>query len=208
MRGALAFALWLSLPASAAVSSALASKSVRQIKSSIVKLARGTQNGLTADVATAAQIVALSRLLEEANPTPNLATSDLVDGKWSLVYTSTSGGSAGKLGPFVGRVEQHFDISNGGYSNFVHLGPAGLDMVTGELKAAWNVLGDSDWRVNFMSISFSLFGLPIVQDKPLNQSGTWRLVFMDDDFRVLWASGGGKQANLYILARNGATFES
>jgi streptogramin lyase len=105
-----------------------------RIKRSIVQLARGTQNGLAADAATAAQIGALSKLLEEQNLTTPLATSDKIDGKWQLVYTSTKGGSAGKIGPFVGRVEQHFDLARGSYSNFVHLGPAGLDLVTGELK--------------------------------------------------------------------------
>lgn len=188
-----------------AVASATA---VRPLKHSIVKLAAGTQNGLRADASTAAQVAALAKLLEEANPTKNLATSDLVDGKWTLVYTSTTGGSAGKVGPFVGRVEQHFDLNSGSYKNFVYIGPSFVDLVTGELKATWDVLGDALWRVNFKSISFSVLGLPIVKDKPLSQSGTWRLVYTDEDFRILWAAGGNKPENIYILARNGVRFDS
>lgn len=129
MRPAALVVLTLGLHTTAAVSA-----KTRPIKRSIVQLARGTQNGLAADAATAAQIGALSKLLEEANPTKPLATSDKIDGKWQLVYTSTKGGSAGKIGPFVGRVEQHFNLAQGRYSNFVHLGPAGINLVTGELK--------------------------------------------------------------------------
>jgi lipocalin len=75
------------------------------------------------------------------------------------------------------------------------------------LQAAWDVLGDSLWRVNFKSISFSLLGLPLVVDRPLTQSGNWRLVYTDEDFRVLFAAGGNKPENLYILARCDTTFD-
>lgn len=75
------------------------------------------------------------------------------------------------------------------------------------MQAAWEVLGDSLWRVNFKSISFSLLGLPLVVDRPLSQSGNWRLVYTDDCFRVLYAAGGGKPENLYVLARCGASFD-
>lgn len=196
----------IALPSHAAA----AAGGARALKHSIVKLAAGTNNGLSADASTAAQVVALSRLLERQNPTRKLATSPLVDGKWTLVYTSTTGGSAGKIGPFVGRVEQHFDLQSGRYSNFVLLGPElfGSSLLTGELKAAWEVLESARWRVDFKSISFSLLGLPVVKDKPLSASGTWRLSYIDDDFRVLWAAGGNKPENIYILARKGAGFAS
>jgi hypothetical protein len=32
-------------------------------------------------------------------------------GKWRLVYTTTSGSSGGKLGPFVGSVTQDVDVA-------------------------------------------------------------------------------------------------
>ncbi|KAG8462320.1 hypothetical protein KFE25_012140 [Diacronema lutheri] len=198
---------WACVLAALPAGRAAAPAAARPLKSSIVRLAAGTQNGLTADVSTAAQIQALAKLLEELNPTAHLATSELVDGQWQLVYTSTSGGSAGKIGPFVGRVEQHFDLRQGRYKNFVHLGPQAIDLVTGELQATWDVLGDALWRVNFKSISFFLLGLPIVKDKPLSQCGTWRLVYTDDDFRILWAQGGTKPENIYVLKRTGASFD-
>jgi lipocalin len=52
-----------------------------------------------------------------------------------------------------------------------------------------------------------LLGLPLVVDRPLTQSGNWRLVYTDEDFRVLFAAGGNKPENLYILARCDTTFD-
>lgn len=172
-----------------------AAASVRPLKDSILRLARGTQNGLAADDSTRAQIDALAKQLEEQNPTPDLARSPLINGPWRLVFTTTTGGSAGKLGPFVGDVEQHFDLEEGGYTNFVKLGP-----VEGALEADWNVVDDSTWQVNFQSIRFSLFNVPLVQRK-LNARGTWFLKYLDEDWRILYAQGGSKPANIYILER-------
>lgn len=177
--------------------------SVVPIKRSIIKLARGTDNGVTADPGTAAQIVALTHLLEEQNPTPDVSESPLVAGCWELVYTDTSSSSAGRLGPFVGRVQQRFDDfpPTRAYSNLVLLGPGDADLVKGELKATWDVEDTSTWKVTFQSISFSVLGLPLVKDKPLSQVGIWRHTYMDEDFRVLYAQSGIKPASIYVLAR-------
>ena len=39
-----------------------------------------------------------------------------------MVFTTNDGSSAGKVGPFVGKVEQAIDLSSKEYTNFVKLG--------------------------------------------------------------------------------------
>lgn len=61
---------------------------------------------------------------------------------WNLVYTTTPGASGGKLGPFVGEVQQEVDIAQGLYINYVRLGP-----LTGVLEATWEVVNQKQWKV-------------------------------------------------------------
>lgn len=63
-------------------------------------------------------------------------------GTWNLVYTTTAGASGGKLGPFVGEVQQEVDIAEGLYINYVRVGP-----LTGELEATWEVVNKNQWKV-------------------------------------------------------------
>lgn len=42
-----------------------------------------------------------------------IARSNGVDGTWRLLFTTTKGGSSGKLGPFVGEVLQKIDTGSG-----------------------------------------------------------------------------------------------
>mmetsp|Transcript_20560 Transcript_20560/g.55388 ORF Transcript_20560/g.55388 Transcript_20560/m.55388 type:complete len:211 (+) Transcript_20560:226-858(+) len=194
-------------------SAAAVSSTVHPLKRSIVRLSRGTSNGLYADDSAAAQIGALAQLLAEENPTKDIASTPIINGEWELVYTSTKGGSAGKLGPVVGRVEQHFDLDAGEYVNWVKVGPGDAGLVTGKLRATWEAVEDDLWEVTFQSISFKALGLPIVTDKPLSAKGVWRLAYIDDDFRVLYAAGTSYKPdaprrlaeNIYILARKGTT---
>lgn len=60
------------------------------------------------------------------------------------MYTTTAGASGGKLGPFVGEVQQEVDIAEGLYVNYVRVGP-----LTGELEATWEVVNKSQWKVIF-----------------------------------------------------------
>lgn len=68
-------------------------------------------------------------------------------GTWNLVYTTTVGASGGKLGPFVGEVQQVVDIAAGLYINYVRLGP-----LTGELEATWEVVNKNQWKVTELPI--------------------------------------------------------
>lgn len=132
--------------------------------------------------------------LEDANVTKDLATSDLLNGSWKLVYSSNGGSSAGKLGPFVGEVEQLIrlntgtdadaDAGNDDYINYVRLGNGAVE---GALTATWDVLSDEKWEVKFETLKFKVLGVTLVE-KDLNARGIWRMTYLDEDFRILYAA--------------------
>lgn len=116
-----------------------------------------------------------------------------------VVFTTNDGSSAGKLGPFVGKVRQDIVLSEKKYTNYVFLGP-----VTGALTATWENLDDKKWKVIFIDIVLTLFGVPLIKKQfPADQTGIWRMTYTDENFRVLYAQGGKnkKLENIYILSK-------
>jgi hypothetical protein len=103
--------------------------------------------------------------LIKLNPTKGQASSPLLDGDWELLYTSTPGASAGKLGPFIGDVEQRIDLNARNYDNVVKVGGGAVEAV---LSARWEVPKDgkgNTWLVLFNDIKISVLGLPLVNKK-------------------------------------------
>lgn len=195
----------LSKPSAAKKTPAAIAAEAAALKQDLYAVAKGKDNGLKASEADKAQILALAEELIKLNPTKSIATSNKVDGTWRLVYTSTTGGSAGKLGPFVGEVLQKIDTASGDYVNFVRLFGG---LVEGALVATWEVKGANEWKVIFQDLTFRLFGLPVVDKKPLNgQAGQWKLTYLDEDLRILTAAGltnegkPAKVSNIYVLRR-------
>lgn len=162
-----------------------------ELKNEIRKLAQGTKNGIETSDSVKSQIDACVEKLERLNPTQTkkLASDSKLDGSWNLVYTTNGGSSAGMLGPFVGDVEQFIVLDDKNqkedyYINYVRLGG---NIVEGALTADWDVLSGDVWQVNFKSIQFKLFGITLL-DKELVAKGIWRKTYLDDDFRILYAS--------------------
>ena len=191
------------LPASKAPS-AIDPQRVEEIKSEIKALARGTSNGISASDDVREQISSLVSELEAANPTRDLTISPKLDGSWTLIYTTNGGSSAGKLGPFVGDVEQLIrtdgrDTEEQDYFNYVRIASGAVE---GALRATWDVLAKDKWQVNFESVRFSVLGITLVE-KELSAVGIWRKTYLDDDFRILYAAGGKNvpKENIYILAK-------
>ena len=166
------------------------------LKNQIRSLAQGTKNGLSASEEKREMIAGLVGELEKINPTSKLTSDDKLNGSWNLIYTTNEGSSAGKLGPFVGGVEQLIEMPDD-YINFVRIGP-----LEGALTATWDTLSANKWQVNFQTLEFKLFGLPLVKS-PLQAQGIWRKTYLDDDFRILYAIGGKntEKENIYILAK-------
>ena len=136
-----------------------------------------------------------------------LSNSPKLDGVWDLVFTTNDGSSAGKIGPFVGDVQQDITLQDQAYVNYVSLGP-----VLAFLGATWENIGSNKWRVIFVDISLKVLGIQLLNKKfPENTTGIWRMTYLDDDFRVLYAAGGkpdpatknkdGKTENIYILGK-------
>ena len=192
------------LPAATKSPSAIDPQRVEEIKTEIKALARETSNGISASDEVRQQISTLVSELEAANPTRDLTTSPKLDGRWTLVYTTNGGSSAGKLGPFVGDVEQLIridgrDVEEQDYFNYVRIAGGAVE---GALRATWDVLAKDKWQVNFESVRFSVLGIALVE-KELSAVGIWRKTYLDDDFRILHAAGGKNvpKENIYILAK-------
>lgn len=184
---------------------AATAEKVKTLKQELYSLAKGKDNGLKATPAETEAILALATQLNKMNQEKNIAKTTKVDGKWRLVFTTTKGSSGGKLGPFVGEVLQEIDTAGGVYVNFVRLFGG---LVEGALEAGWEVKGANEWKVIFNNITFRLFGLPVVDKKPLGgQVGLWKLTYLDEDLRILTAAGmtnqgkPAKASNIYILRR-------
>ena len=173
---------------------------IESLKADLVTVSTGTSNGIKATEDQRLQIATIVKDLEKLNAVKKIASSDMMNGNWKLIYTTNEGSSAGKLGPFVGRVDQLITVDEQRYINFVRLGNG---IITGALTATWDNLGDKLWQVKFLDIELKAFGIPITK-KPLGAVGTWRMSYLDDDLRILYAAGGKNtvKENIYILAKD------
>jgi hypothetical protein len=140
--------------------------------------------------------------LEASNPTPNLTSSEKLDGSWKLIYTTNEGSSAGKLGPLVGDVEQFIRIKGYDREDYINYVRIGGGVVEGALTATWDALSKTKWQVNFESVTFKLFGITLIE-KELSAIGIWRMTYLDENFRILYAAGGKNvpKENIYILSK-------
>ena len=170
---------------------------IEGLKTNIRELSKGKSNGISATSEQKEQIVALARQLEKLSEERTPSKSKKLDGKWSLIFTTNEGSSAGKLGPFVGQVIQDIDLESKSYVNYVR-----LPLVEGGLTATWDVTGPNLWKVLFLSIDFKILGVSLVK-KELAQEGIWRTTFVDDSMRILYAKGGKNTVteNIYILGK-------
>ena len=169
------------------------------LKQTVEQLVAGKKNGLGCTVAEAAEIEEVVGMLEAQNPTAAPAQSELLDGTWHLLYTSTKGGSAGKLGPFVGAVTQVMDLGAASYANNVR-----LRGVRATLDAHWETLDPTTWKVIFDTITIRVLGRRLLSKPfPPTATGIWRMTYLDSRLRVLRASGSNSPEveNVYVLAK-------
>jgi len=165
-------------------------------------------NGTSASPAQRERIAeALAALEGQAAAVERPATEDAaaLDGVWTLMYTTSSGPSAGLVGPFLGEVTQDIDIPSGEYINFVSFGDGALRLA---LRATWKPLSDKDWRVVFLDIGPELFGSKLFAvDFPPDRGGTWAMSYTDEDLRIVWTETSGGVTtrdgtrNVFVLAR-------
>ena len=105
------------------------------------------------------------------------------------------GGSNGKVGPFVGKVNQIF-VDDTNFINQVTLGPLKV-----ELLATREILDDKRVRVTFKKTRFNLFGNTLKETETkvrgflkvvkymtltlLQGSGVWTIKFFEDGLRIM-----------------------
>lgn len=174
------------------------------LKAELLRQTSGTGNGIYASESEQKEITSIVQALEKLNTSvPKISSSPKLNGNWRLIYTTNEGSSAGKLGPWIGRVNQIIDIEGNTYENVVCLGPS---LLVGRLKATWDTLSNNVWRVKFIDIELKLLNTVTLLKKPLQATGIWRMTYLDDSLRILYASGeGGKtntpRENIYVLIR-------
>ena len=130
-----------------------------------------------------ARIDSIATLLSAfSDPAP--AKFDL-QGTHNLVYSASSGGSSGAIGPFVGEVTQSF-LSEEKFINRVELFNGLLKI---ELNAERKILDNTRIRVTFKQTVVSIFGKEVVR-KDVNGQGVWKCEFAGT---VNLPKSGGKE---------------
>eukprot|EP00899_Mesostigma_viride_P007410 jgi/Mesvir1/16670/Mv15072-RA.1 len=120
-------------------------------------------------------------------PATEAANAGVLDGFWDLQFTNTMGTSAGKLGPFVGKVTQEVDVrKTHKYWNYLDFGP----FIRLALRADWSVVDDERWKVIFEFITVNIAGKQLFKkDFGPDAGGLWWMGYADKDMRILWATG-------------------
>ena len=116
------------------------------------------------------QILALAESLKPYSD-PEPAKISLA-GTHELLYSASAGGSSGALGPFVGKVTQHF-LNNEDFINKVSFGS---NLFSIELEAKRKVLDESRIRVTFLNTKASLIGKEVL-NKETKGAGVWSYLF-------------------------------
>lgn len=170
------------------------------LKSSLFRVTKGTSNGVKASQTVRDEVSEIVEELEKLNSVKVISSSPVMNGNWKLIYTTNDGSSAGRLGAFIGRVDQDIDVSSNRYINYVRLG----GIVQGALTASWDNLSPKLWRVKFIEVAISVFGIPVTKKSLEGSVGTWRMTYLDDSIRILYAQGGKNTVveNIYILAKD------
>eukprot|EP00188_Purpureofilum_apyrenoidigerum_P001059 Plantae.Rhodophyta-Purpureofilum_apyrenoidigerum.ctg15407.p1 GENE.Plantae.Rhodophyta-Purpureofilum_apyrenoidigerum.ctg15407~~Plantae.Rhodophyta-Purpureofilum_apyrenoidigerum.ctg15407.p1 ORF type:complete len:233 (-),score=48.55 Plantae.Rhodophyta-Purpureofilum_apyrenoidigerum.ctg15407:73-771(-) len=140
-------------------------------------------------------VIELEQRADLSSVKPATDNAYLLNGDWTLIYTSTKQSSSGKVGPIVGHVMQKFELDNKKFFNQCFLGPVLLS-----LEAKWNVLDDRRFKVLFQNIKIYLFGNQVAL-KPFRDgaSGIWRMGYTDDSVRVIWTKRTENDEKEYVF---------
>ena len=166
-----------------------------------LRTAAGTANGTDLDSSGEAKVkLIINELCARDDSMPNPAAIDLANTNWDLAYSDSSGNSSGKLGPFVGKVEQRFkdEPLSGKYENIVKLGPLTLSLAAVAEPLEKSKKNES-LRVTFVDLTVSAFGRQVLTKPfPPGRAGTWRMAYASEKVRVLYTN----QGNVFVLTRS------
>ena len=166
--------------------------------------------------------------MEIQNGEPNRSPAFL--GEWHVWWTDCPPPSNGQLGPFTGTSEQMIaDRGTASYQNLLRVPPndwlmAVLDGVYEDwdgtlLTGAENEEYDNQqqqqpgtatvstfdwgarhWKVTFLKLTISVFGLPLIQKEfPPGTARVWRTTYMQDNVRIVRAGKTGRTSDEVIF---------
>lgn len=164
-----------------------------QLKKEILELSRSVNRGLTSTPEQDAKILSLFEKLEKMNPTRKTLKSDLVNGVWSLEYT-TSGLILGKdrPGKRVGPILQKIDTKALAAENSEVVDYFGIK-VPSKVTAELSPQTDRLTNVQFKRFSLGPFGF----DAPEKFKGYLDITYLDEDLRLT----RGDKGNIFVLTR-------
>jgi len=158
--------------------------------------------GGTPTAEQAARMKELIDALVQSSDRAQTCTSEpaLFNGTHDLLFSTNTGSSAGRFGPFTAsEVSQRIEDFPSRLVNSAVLGPLRAD-----LQASFDILAGDKVRVNFESVRFSLFGVTLTsrqfERRAPNAAGTWKILYVDPNLRVLRANKG----SIFVLRRREA----
>ena len=164
-----------------------------QLKAEILNLSSETKKGISSTPQQDEKILNLFEQLEKKNPTKKPLKSDLVNGVWSLEYT-TSASISGKNSKFdkVGPILQTIDTKNLYAENAEVVNYFGIK-VPQKVTAQLNPQNDQ-----FTNVQFKRFSLgPISFDAPEKFKGSLDITYLDNELRLT----RGDKGNIFVLTR-------
>jgi hypothetical protein len=157
-----------------------------ELKRKILDLTEGTGAGVEASPEIRAQVDSLIADLCSANPTPEPANSNLLDGRWRVRYSTAPPPSNGQLGPFIGSAFQNVNLKQGVYENLLIVGDEESGgWLKAVLKADWEVVDSSTWTVFFRSLDLMVFGFTVVRQRWEENTRVWDMAYLDRNTRVV-----------------------
>ena len=186
-----------SLKRSGSPSEASAASTIRDSRAiSDLKLTikRAGQTGQNASEAEREEIRSLCGRLKSSQdasyPAINRAKHEISGKTYGLLYSTSSGPSSGKIGPFVGSVTQRV-INDVDFVNSVSLGPLEIS-----LRATMERVTDTRINVAFREMSFVWFGMKL-RSVEVEGKGVWNVMYAGEvdgkSFRVM------ETPNLFVL---------
>jgi hypothetical protein len=170
----------------------------RTVKEQLYQLCSGSQmgHGLMMEQRQEVERMATQLASQQQSPLP-----DLKGTTWATLFTNASGGSSGKIGPFVSEVTQTFDTHLPTYCNkALFFGRVAL-----KLEGQYSVVTAEDQSVRvdleFTRSSVEIFNTEIYSKafKGGEMKGHWKMLYADEEIRVFLTNRG----SLFILSRRG-----
>lgn len=164
-----------------------------KLKDQILELSNETKRGLTATPEQKDEMDKLFSKLERLNPTTKPLKSQLVNGDWSLEYT-TSDSILGKGGfPRIGPIVQKIDTESLSAENSEVVAYFGIIPVPRKVTAELSPQSDKLTNVQFKRFSLG----PVGFDAPESFKGFLDVTYLDDDLRLT----RGDKGNIFVLTR-------